>query len=174
MTNVEMSGVIDLVICSRDDEGNSAIRPIDLKTEGAESIFDLENNELLVTIDKLEQGPMSQAEIQILKEHRLQLALYHLALKQSEKDKEDAGIPHRLVLPPAILVGVTGRMIEYPPEMLEQALFELESLLARSATISLSSHSPISKFPRLSGESALVCNKCPFSSGVKPICGPAE
>ena len=174
MTNVEMSGVIDLVICSKDDEGNSAIRPIDLKTEGAESIFDLEDNELLATIDKLEPGPMSQSEKQILKEHRLQLALYYLALTQSEKDKEDAGIPHRTVLPPAILVGVTGRLIEYSPEMLEEALFELQSLLARSATISLASHVPQSKFPRLSGESASVCNKCPFSSGVKPICGPAE
>jgi len=173
-TNVEMSGLIDLVICSRDDEGNSAIRPIDLKTEGTDSILDLADNELLATIGKLEQGPMSKAEKKILKEHRLQLSLYHLALKLSEKDKEDAGIPHRKVLPPAILIGVSGRLIEYPEKMLEEALSELQSLLARSAIISLSSHVPISKFPRLSGEPAVACNKCPFSSGIKPICGPAD
>ena len=173
-TNIEMSGVIDLVLCTRTSEGKSTIRPVDLKTEDVDRISEQGNNGMLTEMGKRESGPISESEERTLKKHRLQLALYHLALTLSEKDRENAGLPHRQVLPPAILVGITGRLIEYPEEMLAEALSELEILLARSARISLSSHIPISQFPPLSGESSSTCLNCPFSTGKKPICGPSD
>ena len=63
-------------------------------------------------------------------------------------------------------------MVEYPEEMLEEAIEELYALFARSARISLSSQLPITEFPPLSGESASACEMCPFHRGLKPICGP--
>ena len=36
---VDMDGSIDLVLCSTHEDGSSSIRPIDLKTEQAESVL---------------------------------------------------------------------------------------------------------------------------------------
>ena len=171
-TRIEMSGVIDLVLCTRDIDGESTIRPVDLKTEGAENISEDEKTGLLESMEGGGSSPLSEAEERLLRSHRLQLALYYLALARSEEDKFDAGFPSRKVLPPAILVGVSGRLVEYPEEMLEEAIEDLYALFARSARISLSSQLPITEFPPLSGESASACEMCPFHRGLKPICGP--
>ena len=172
--NIEMSGVIDLVICTRTLQGESTIRPIDLKTEGADMVLDDSEKGLFASMGEISTEPICEAEEQILSKHRLQLALYHLALTLSEKDKMDSDIPHREVLPPAILVGVTGRLVEYPRDMIEQSISDLHLLLARTARISLSSQQSTSQFPRLSGTAASTCTKCPFHKGVNPICGPSE
>ena len=104
----------------------------------------------------------------------MQLALYYRALQSIENAKRDADLPYREVLPPAILIGVTGRMVEYPEDILDESLGELEDLLARTARMALSSDVPLSDFARLSGEAASVCESCPFHRGSLPICGPAE
>ena len=104
----------------------------------------------------------------------MQLALYYLALQSIQEAREEAGLSCRTVLPPAILVGVTGRMVEYPMEMLEQASQELEELLVRSARMALDSDAPLSDFARLTADSAHICESCPFHRGALPICGPAE
>ena len=116
---------------------------------------------------------MCEAEERMLRKHRLQLALYYLALSRTEAEKMDRGIPHRDVLSPAILVGATGRLVEYPREILQESISDLHTLLARSAKIALSSQLPIAEFPQLSGQAASACESCPFHSGMKPICGPA-
>jgi hypothetical protein len=91
-----------------------------------------------------------------------------------EAAREAADLSHRIVLPPAILVGVTGRMVEYPREMLDRASQELEELLVRTADMALSPDSPLSDFDRLPPEAAHICETCPFHRGALPICGPAE
>jgi len=171
---IEMSGVIDLVLCTSTSSGESNIRPVDLKTEGADRLSERERTGLLDALGCTEAGPMCEAEERMLRKHRLQLALYYLALSRTEAEKMDRGIPHRDVLSPAILVGATGRLVEYPREMLQESISDLHTLLARSAKIALSSQLPIAEFPQLSGQAASACESCPFHSGMKPICGPAE
>ena len=97
-TRIEMSGVIDLVLCTRDIDGESTIRPVDLKTEGAENISEDEKTGLLESMQGGGSSPLSEAEERLLRSHRLQLALYYLALARSEEDKFDAGFPSRKVL----------------------------------------------------------------------------
>jgi hypothetical protein len=104
----------------------------------------------------------------------MQLALYYRALQSIEDAREAVGLRYRTVLPPAILVGVTGRMVEYPMEMLDRASQELEELLVRTAGMTLASDAPLSDFDRLPVESAHICENCPFHRGALPICGPAE
>ena len=170
---VEMNGVIDLVLCTRTPEA-STIRPIDLKTEEAGRMHGGPSDGLLAAMGSEEPGPASEAEEEILRKHRMQLALYYRALESIENAKRDADLPYREVLPPAILIGVTGRMVEYPEDILNESLDELEGLLARTARMALSSDVPLSDFARLSGEAASVCESCPFHRGSLPICGPAE
>ena len=73
------------------------------------------------------------------------MALYHLALEESESDREREGLPIREVLPPAILVGLTGRLVEYSLETLEKAKEDLAKTLALTARISLASEYPLSE-----------------------------
>jgi len=171
-STIEISGIIDLVLCTRTSRGSSTIRPVDLKTEDADKMTDSQLTGLLAALGSEELGPKCEAEEEILRKHRMQMALYYLALVDIEKARDTANIPRREVLPPAILVGVTGRMVEYAEDSLKEALVELEELLARTARIAMSTNVPLSEFPRLSGESSSICEECPFHKGQLPICGP--
>ena len=171
---IEMSGIIDLVLCTANSSGESSIRAVDLKTEDAGQVDSDSSEGLLEALGSDVTGPACEAEIEILSKHRMQLALYYLALQSIQKARQAAGLSCRTVLPPAILVGVTGRMVEYPTEMLERASQELEELLVRSAGMALDSDAPISDFARLPADSAHICESCPFHRGALPICGPAE
>jgi hypothetical protein len=171
---IEMSGIIDLVLCTVTPNGDSAIRAVDLKTEDA-GLIDHDSSEgLLEALGSEDSGPACKAELEILSKHRMQLALYYRALQSIEDARRAADLSHRTVLPPAILVGVTGRMVEYPREMLDQASQELEELLVRTAGMALASDAPLSDFDRLPAEAAHICENCPFHRGALPICGPAE
>ena len=171
---IEMSGIIDLVVCTVSSNGQPAIRAVDLKTEDAGSIDDDSTIGLIEALESEETGPANDAEVEMLAKHGLQLALYYRALKSIEDAKAAQGIPSRQVLPPAILIGVTGRLVEYPEEMLSGALSNLDSLLERSARMALSSSAPLSQFERLPNELTEVCERCPFSRGAIPICGPQD
>ena len=173
-STIEMSGIIDLVLCTRTSGGSSTIRPVDLKTEDVDKMSNSQHTGLLAALGSKESGPTCEAEEEILRKHRMQLALYYRALVNMEKARRAADIPHREVLPPAILIGVTGRMVEYPMDSLNEALGELDELLARTARIAMSTNMPLSEFTRLSGESSSVCKECPFHRGQLPICGPAD
>jgi hypothetical protein len=172
-STIEISGIIDLVLCTRASGGSSTIRPVDLKTEDVDKMYNSQHTGLLAALSSEESGPSCEAEEEILRKHRMQLALYYRALVNMEGARRAAGIPHREVLPPAILIGVTGRMVEYPMDYLNEALGELDELLARTARIAMSTNMPLSKFTRLSGESSSICKKCPFHRGQLPVCGPA-
>ena len=162
------------MLCTVTSSGDSTIRPVDLKTEDAGLIDNDSSEGLFEALGSEDAGPACEAEIEILSKHRMQLALYYRALQSIEDAREAAGLPYRTVLPPAILVGVTGRMVEYPMEMLDRASQELEELLRRTAGMALASDAPLSDFDRLPVESAHICENCPFHRGALPICGPAE
>ena len=76
-----MDGSIDLVLCSTHEDGSSSIRPIDLKTEQAESVL-TGSGKLLDAYGDTSTSPANDTELDMLEHHRLQLALYHRALRR--------------------------------------------------------------------------------------------
>ena len=123
------SGIADLILCTRFDDGRGAIRAVDLKTTAAAHLFSGKNHPLLEATGE-ERSP---AEQEILNHYRMQLALYTYALLQQEKARENAGITSRVVLPPAILSAVSGRMIVMDEDEMKSALDDLDKLLQNIA-----------------------------------------
>ncbi len=167
--SVQMDGFIDLVLCTVSSEGPT-IRPIDLKTEEAYSLRSRKNEGLLESLGEDSYEPKCDAEFSMLNHHRMQLALYYRALKRIEASREEP----RKVLRPAIWVGVTGRLVEYPEVLFQQAQSELDELLIQVAKMELDSNDSLSNHPPLSEESCEPCKSCPFSKGQFPICGPVK
>ena len=159
-TNIDISGVIDIVLCFRSEDGISSIRSVDLKTEGAESLISEVKHGLLESMGSNDARPNCDAEVKMLRKHRLQMALYHLALLRTEEERKRFGMPHREVLPPAILVGLTGRIVEYPKELLEQAKEDLFKTLERTAIMTLSSEFSLSDLEDLTHQPISVCRNC--------------
>ena len=127
------SGIADLVLCTRLEDGSGAIRAVDLKTTGAAHLHAGWAHPLLEA-----EGPLRHdSETELLNEYRMQLALYTMALIRQEEAREKAGVQHRIVLPPAILSATTGRMILMTKEEMFAALSDLESLLHQLAKLAL-------------------------------------
>ena len=166
-TRVELSGIIDLVLCTKSDDGAPAIRAIDLKTTDASSLLGDWESGLLDSLGDDSIGPSCQAEESLLHKHRLQMALYHLALEESESDKEREGLLRRKVLPPAILVGVSGRLVEYPSETLDKAKKDLEKTLALTARMSLASEFPLSDVEKDYEDRISKCRTCSISEEIE-------
>ena len=76
----------------------------------------------------------------------MQLTLYYLALKSIEDERKRRGLPHREVLRPAILIGVTGRIVEYPEEIFSECLHRIEEIMGTATEMALLSEAPISKY----------------------------
>ena len=115
------------------EDGKGAIRAVDLKTTGAAHLYAGWPHPLL----EAEGENRHSAEQEMLDEYRMQLALYTLALTHQEEARKRLDIPHRLVLPPAILCATTGRMIVMTESEQQTALVDLESLLETLAMLSL-------------------------------------
>ena len=128
-----VSGIADLVLCTKMEDGKGAIRAVDLKTTGAAHLYAGWPHPLL----EAEGESRHPAEQDMLDEYRMQLALYTLALIHQEEARKRLDIPHRLVLPPAILCATTGRMIVMTESEQQTALEDLESLLETLAMLSL-------------------------------------
>ena len=127
------SGIADLVLCTRLEDGSGAIRAVDLKTTGAAHLHAGWAHPLLEA-----EGPSrDDSETELLNEYRMQLALYTTALIRQEQARKAAGIQHRTVLPPAILSATTGRMILMTKEEMNEAILDLESLLEKLAELAL-------------------------------------
>ena len=168
---VDMDGSIDLVLCSTHQDGSSSIRPVDLKTEQAESIL-TGSGTLLDAYGNTSTSPANEAELDMLEHHRLQLALYHRALEKMEASRPEG--QQRRVERPAILVGVSGRLVVYPEDMFAAAKSDLDKILATAARMELVTELPLTDFQRRPASESHICNLCPFSRGDLPICGPLE
>ncbi len=122
---IQIEGLIDLVICTQDERGRPTIRAVDIKTDGSmgvEHSFEtpLEGHE-----------PQSQDELNLLRRHGIQLAIYHEALEAMNLQTPEES--RRLLLPPAIVWARNGRMIAYPDNMLRYLRSELGELLSLTA-----------------------------------------
>ena len=168
---VDMDGSIDLVLCSTHQDGSSSIRPVDLKTEQADSIL-TGSGKLLDAYGNTSTSPANEAELDMLEHHRLQLALYHRALEKMEASRPEG--QRRRVERPAILVGVSGRLVIYPEDMFAAAKSDLDKILATAARMELVTELPLTDFQRRPASESHICNLCPFSRGDLPICGPLE
>ena len=131
--NFSVSGIADLVLCTQKDDGKGAIRAVDLKTTGAAHLYAGWAHPLLEATGESRHP----AEQSMLDEYRMQLALYTVALIRQEEARERLGIPHREVLPPAILCATTGRMIVMTEAEMQSSITELESLLSTLGELAL-------------------------------------
>ena len=153
---VDMDGSIDLVLCSEGPNGPS-IRPIDLKTEQAISILD-GKGPLLETLGEGTIEPISIEELEILRHHRLQLVLYHRALEMMEATRPEK--ERRYVQRPAILIGVTGRLVVYPEKMFNEAQIELDNILRTASRINLTTELPFDEVEKCQFDENSPCSVC--------------
>ena len=143
--SLEMDGVIDLVLCTKSGDSNY-IRPIDLKTEEAIGLRSEDPEGLISSSGQGGLNPSSELEKSMLEHHSMQLTLYYLALKSIEDERKKRGLPHREVLRPAILIGITGRIVEYPEEIFSDCLNRIEETMRTATEMALLSDAPISKY----------------------------
>lgn len=170
--NMDFSGRADLVLALADAKGRGYLQVVDLKTQGCLQPFN-ENDSTkghgLQTTPPTTTTPypIGPYERGILDEHRLQLTLYSMALEAIEQRKPKEH--RRTVLPPAILIGANGRMVQLTIDEFETSREELlEHLFWRSM---LHLNSETEEPPRLPTDSKL-CEQCPFYRGDIRRCGP--
>ena len=167
-------GRADLVLALRDSEGKGWLQVVDAKTSGCLGGFNpispLEGTELQLVGDGDSPHPTTASEEEILHKHRLQLALYCLALEMGESTKPSD--QRREILPPAILVGASGRMIRLTDTEFDAAKAQLLELLDWMGQTSAEGEgaTPPSRLPM--AESG-PCESCPFNAGHIKLCGPA-
>ena len=113
--------------------------------------------------------PSTLEERSILDEHRLQLTLYSLALEVLEQQKPVG--ERRRILPPALLIGASGRMVQLTQTEYESATSTLADHLEWMAQLS-ATPGALDEPPRLPEEKSQVCSQCPFARGQIRLCGP--
>jgi hypothetical protein len=122
---IQIEGLIDLVICTQDERGRPTIRAVDIKTDGSMGV----EHSFETPLEGYE--PQSQDELNLLRRHGIQLAIYHEALEAMNLQTPEES--RRLLLPPAIVWARNGRMIAYPDNMLRYLRSELGELLSLTA-----------------------------------------
>lgn len=166
-------GRADLVLALVDDSGQGWLQVVDAKTTGCLSKFnegDLAKDHPLQKV-KDSESPFAttSSEEKIILEHRLQLALYCRALEEGESLKPED--KRRKILPPAIQVSASGRMIRMTDADYEKAKEDLDSLvkwIGETAAMGDDFEAP-NKLPMAKIE---TCYKCPYYSGAIKLCGP--
>ena len=170
--HMEFNGRADLVLALCSTEGEGALMVVDLKTKGCLHEFN-ETNPLNghplqhISPDELTTEPQSEEEKLLLHEHRLQLSLYALALEAMENKKPVE--QQRKILPPSILIGANGRMIQLSVEEFEQSKLELRQHLMWRAAVHLN---PELQEPERLSPDATICFACPYYRGDIRRCGP--
>jgi hypothetical protein len=166
-------GRADLVLALRDEENQNYLQVVDAKTTGCLKQFNvnnpLEGSKLQIVVDEKSPFATTPAEEKIIEEHRLQLALYSYALELGESLLPEE--KRRTILPPAILVAASGRMIRMSDKQFEQSLSDLMELIQWMGEVAASDEDlqgPV----RLPMSEEAICRKCPFNSGKIKICGP--
>ena len=171
--NMDFSGRADLVLALVNDEGRGALKVVDLKTRGCLGKFNpsdsLKGHPLQrVGPEELTTTPLSDEEAEILHEHRLQLTLYSMALEaiEAKKPKDQ----RRVVLPPSLLLGANGRMVQLSEGAFKQAKDDLLAHLNWRVSVHL--EEDLEAPERLPAGSSL-CQQCPFYRGDLRRCAPA-
>ena len=116
-----------------------------------------------------EEERETPSEEEIIAEHRLQLALYSLALEIGESLKPEE--KRRKILPPAIQVSASGRMIRMTDDDYSQSLEDLDSLIkwiGEIAAMGEGAEAPA----RLPMAESSTCETCPYYKGSIKLCGP--
>jgi hypothetical protein len=148
---------------------NLGCKVVDLKTSGAREEV-LENHALYEKIKSpLSFEPQNWSEHQMLRNHRLQLTLYSLVFRRQEERKPSD--QRRKIRPPALLIASTGRLVEMPEKMYEEAEKELLNLLDWMANLAADPIG-VEEPKRLPLESIDTCKKCPFFKGDVRMCAP--
>ena len=164
-------GRIDLVLALSDNSNDGYLQVVDLKTKDCLKNFNSAEPHKGAPLQKFKDlyslYPETSAEKALMDDYRLQLALYSVILEGSEMSKPED--ERRVVLPPAISVGASGKMIRLTDADYEKAKSDLYSLLEYMAALSAT--------PRLIEEPERItdieiCKKCPFFSGKIKLCGP--
>ena len=173
---ISFDGRADLVLAYRDRGGQGYLQVSDLKTTDCRANFNPnDSNEgsplQVVKGDLLDRYPQTEAEIEILHEHRLQLTLYSMALEAIESDKPQK--ERRKVLPPSILIGASGRNVELTEKQYETSKQDLQNHLNWIAELAAEPESVVEP-ERLVGAENSTCMKCPFYRGDIKLCGPQE
>ena len=101
--------------------------------------------------------------------YALQLTLYSMALEAQEAGRPDG--ERRRVLPPALLVAASGRMVEMTQYEYVAHRSEAERLMRWKVQLSVDAES-VAEPGRLPADAAEPCKMCPFSRGVIRLCGP--
>ncbi len=164
--NTIFDGRADLVLALKDRQGKGWLQVVDAKTKGCldgynrESPF--EGNPLQIVSDNSFPFAITDAEKEILHNHRLQLSLYCLALEANEKSKPE--IERREILPPAILVAASGRLIRLSQEDFiksKKDLLELISWMGYVSALDDGKAPPECSNPE-------TCNTCSFFKEIVP------
>jgi ATP-dependent exoDNAse (exonuclease V) beta subunit len=169
---MDFSGRADLVLALADQNGQGALQVVDLKTQGCLASFDpsspADGHALqAVPPTHLAVEPATPAEDTILQEHRLQLTLYSVALEAMEATKPER--ERRRVLPPALLLGANGRIVQLNDEDFNQAKKDLRRHLQWRSAVHLN---PTLAEPQRLPSGAATCQQCPFYRGDLRRCGP--
>jgi hypothetical protein len=170
--NMDFSGRADLVLALVDEGGQGALQVVDLKTRGCLGSFNestAASGHPLQHVASTEMSvvPQTDEEAHILHEHRLQLALYSLALEAIESRKPTH--QQRKILPPALLLGANGRMIQLSEGAFKQAKDDLEAHLAWRASVHLN---PDLEAPPQRISDPGTCQSCPYFMGDLRRCAP--
>lgn len=167
------NGRADLVLALKDKDGQGWLQVVDAKTKhclyGFNPLNPLEGNELQIVTDMESPYPITPAEEEIIREHRLQLTLYSLALEIAENAKP--ANKQRKILPPAIQISASGRMVRMHEEEFKQAKLDLISLIEWAGETAAAGDG-IKAPSRLPIEQKSTCEKCPFYTGTIKLCGP--
>ena len=168
----EVEGRMDLVLAVQDDEVGPSLQVVDLKTTGCLEPYrpeDVTKGHPLQDLSGIGDDGRTQAEREELEHYALQLTLYSMALEAQENVREEGQRRH--VLPPALLLAASGRIVEMTAEEYASHRIEAERLMRWKAHLSVDPES-IPEPSRLAPSEAEPCRKCPFHRGGIRLCGP--
>jgi hypothetical protein len=173
--NLIFDGRADLVLALRNEHAEGFLQVVDLKTKDCRDGFNPTDPSKGTALqqyagDRLDPYPSTSSERSILDEHRLQLTLYSMALQAAEATKPSE--EQRRILPPALLVGASGRMLQLTVEEFEGAQQDLNEHLQWIGHLAAAPQS-LEEPDRLSPEAAEPCKTCPFYRGDVRLCAPA-
>jgi hypothetical protein len=167
--DIVFDGRADLVLALRDSLGNGYLQVVDLKTKGCRDSFNPEDPLKGSPLqcyegELLNPTPSNSAERTILEQHTLQLTLYSLALESMEQQKPES--ERRTILPPSLLMGASGRILQMSSTEYEKAKITFSKHLEWMAELSANPESTPEP-PAPSGDNV---HTCPFCRGDIRLC----